>query len=179
MSDALKPLLAKVADGTTLSADEAEAARARRKRLEDLATMLPWIATIDAFQHWIYTNPRHSHDERTAYWLQLRERFVPAVSWDGLEKYHDFSWQRQGHLYGAPFYYIEYGIAQLGALQMWLQHKEDRAKAIENYKNALRLGGSRPLPELFAAAKLHFSFGPSTMQRLMDEVLNELDALPL
>ena len=159
--------------------DEAEAARARRKRLEDLATMLPWIATIDAFQHWIYTNPRHSHDERTAYWLQLSERFGPAVSWDGLEKYHDFSWQRQGHLYGAPFYYIEYGIAQLGALQMWLQHKEDRAKAIENYKNALRLGGSRPLPELFAAAKLDFSFGPSTMQRLMDEVLNELDALPL
>ena len=109
----------------------------------------------------------------------LVERFGPAVSWDGLEKYHEFSWQRQGHLYGVPFYYIEYGIAQLGALQMWLQYKQDPAKAIENYKNALALGGSRPLPELFAAAELDFSFGPPTMQRLMDEVQRELDTLPL
>ena len=159
--------------------DEAEVARAKRKRLEDLATMLPWIATIDAFQHWIYTHPQHSHDERSAYWLQLSDRFGPAVGWDGIEKYHQFSWQRQGHLYGVPFYYIEYGIAQLGALQMWLQYKKDPAKAIENYKNALSLGGSRPLPELFAAAKLDFSFGPATMQRLMDEVQKELDTLPI
>jgi len=153
--------------------------RARRKRLEELATMLPWIATIDAFQHWIYTNPEHTHDERAAYWLQLSDRFGSAVSWDGLAKYHEVSWQRQGHLYGVPFYYIEYGIAQLGALQMWLQYKKDPAKAIANYKNALALGGSRPLPELFAAAELDFSFGPPTMRRLMDEVQNELDTLPI
>ncbi len=159
--------------------DEAEAMRARRKRLEELATMLPWIATIDAFQHWIYTNPEHTHDERAAYWLQLSDRFGSAVSWDGLAKYHEVSWQRQGHLYGVPFYYIEYGIAQLGALQMWLQYKKDPAKAIANYKNALALGGSRPLPELFAAAELDFSFGPPTMRRLMDEVQNELDTLPI
>ena len=159
--------------------DEAEVARAKRKRLEDLATMLPWIATIDAFQHWIYTNPEHSHDERNAYWLGLTKRFGPAVSWDGLEQFHEYSWQRQGHLYGVPFYYIEYGIAQLGALQMWLQYKTDPAGAIANYKNALALGGSRPLPELFAAAGLDFSFGAPTMQRLMDEVQKELDTLPI
>ena len=159
--------------------DKDQAMRARRKRLEELATMLPWIATIDAFQHWIYTNPEHGHDERAACWLQLSERFGPAVSWDGYEQYHEFSWQRQGHLYGVPFYYIEYGIAQLGALQMWLLYKKDPARAIENYKNALALGGSRPLPELFAAAELDFSFGPPTMQRLMDEVQKELDSLPI
>lgn len=159
--------------------DEAGVLRARRKRLEDLATLLPWVATIDAFQHWIYTNPQHTHEQRTAQWLRLSDRFGPAVSWDGLEPYHSFGWQRQGHLFGVPFYYIEYGIAQLGALQMWLQYREDPAKAIANYRKALSLGGSRPLPDLFAAAELDFSFGPATMRRLMDEVRKELDTLPI
>ncbi len=158
--------------------DEAQAARARRKRLEDLATMLPWIATIDAFQHWVYTHPDHGRDERAACWLELDDRLGPAVSWDGLEPYRRMNWQRQRHLFGVPFYYIEYGIAQLGALQMWLQYKNDPAAAIENYKTALALGGSRPLPELFAAANLEFSFGPDSMQRLMDEVQKELKTLP-
>jgi oligoendopeptidase F len=89
------------------------------------------------------------------------------------------AWQRQGHLFGVPFYYIEYGIAQLGALQLWLQFKQDRRPAVERYKRALGLGGSRPLPELFAAADLVFDFGPDTMKRLMDEVQHELDMLPL
>ena len=159
--------------------DEAQAARARRKRLEDLATMLPWIATIDAFQHWLYTHPDHGRDERAAYWLELDDRFGPAVSWVDLEHYHRMNWQRQGHLFGVPFYYIEYGIAQLGALQMWLQYTHCPAAAIENYKTALALGGSRPLPELFAAAGLEFSFGPGSMRRLMDEVQKELESLPL
>ena len=158
--------------------DEAEAARAKRKQLEDMATLLPWIATIDAFQHWLYTHPEHSRQERTACWLELDERFGPAVSWDGLESFREMTWQRQGHLFGVPFYYIEYGIAQLGALQLWLQFKTDRSKAIDNYKRALALGGSRPLPDLFAAAGLDFSFGPQTMARLMDEVTGELEQLP-
>ncbi len=159
--------------------DEKDAARAQRKRLEDLATMLPWIATIDAFQHWLYTHPDHSRAERTAYWIELDERFGSAVSWDGLERFRAVTWQRQGHLFGVPFYYIEYGIAQLGALQMWLQYKKDPAAAISNYTSALALGGSRPLPELFAAAKLDFSFGPETMTLLMDEVQSELESLPI
>ncbi len=158
--------------------DEAQASRARRKHLEDLAILLPWIATIDAFQHWLYTHPDHSRDDRTACWLDLDERFGPAVSWSGLEQYRVNSWQRQGHLFGVPFYYIEYGIAQLGALQLWLQFKADRGRAIESYRKALSLGGSRPLPELFAAAGLDFDFGPDTLRRLMDEVQAELETLP-
>ena len=159
--------------------DEAQAARAKRTHLEEMARLLPWIATIDAFQHWIYTNPTHSRDDRTAYWLELNDRFGAAVSWEGIEQFLAVSWQRQLHLFEVPFYYIEYGIAQLGALQLWLQYKQDPTEAIDNYTRAMSLGGSRPLPELFAAAQLTFDFGPATMKRLMDEVQAELETLPL
>jgi oligoendopeptidase F len=158
--------------------DEDQANRARRTHLEDLARMLPWIATIDAFQHWMYTNPDHTREQRTAKWLELDDRFGPAVDWTGLEAYRESTWQRQLHLFGVPFYYIEYGIAQLGALQLWLQSRRDERKALGNYVSALQLGGSRPLPELFAAAELKFDFGPETMRGLMDEVKRELDELP-
>jgi oligoendopeptidase F len=156
-----------------------EAARARRQHLEDLAKMIPWIATIDAFQHWIYTHPNHTRKERIAQWLELDRRFGPAVDWAGFEPYRETMWQRQLHLFSVPLYYIEYGIAQLGSLQLWLQFRRDQKKAIRNYKSALALGGSRPLPELFAAAELKFQFGPETMQSLMDEVQRELKTLPL
>ena len=158
---------------------EAEAARAKRRRLEQMASLLPWIASMDAFQHWLYANPHHTRDERDAYWIQLHERFTAAVSWEGLEQYRRMGWQRVGHFYGAPFYMIEYGIAQLGALQLWLQFKQDRPRAMENYRRALTLGGSRPLPELFEVAELTFDFGPDTMKRLMEEVQKELETLPL
>jgi oligoendopeptidase F len=157
---------------------DAEANRARRQHLEDLSKMLPWIATIDAFQHWIYTNPDHSRDQRTQKWLELDDRFGAAVDWSGLEQFRETSWQRQLHLFGVPFYYIEYGIAQLGALQLWFQARRDEKQALENYKNALSLGGSKPLPQLFAAAELKFDFGPATMRELMAEVERELEKLP-
>jgi oligoendopeptidase F len=159
--------------------DDEEAARARRTHLEDLAKMLPWIATIDAFQHWLYTHPEHTREERTQQWLALDDRLGPAVNWDGLEDFRATGWQRQLHLFEVPFYYIEYGIAQLGALQLWLQALENRDRALANYKKALMLGGSRPLPELFAAADLDFDFGPATMRTLMDAVQGELEKLPL
>ena len=155
-----------------------DARRARRAHLEDLVRLLPWVATIDAFQHWIYLHPEHTREQRIAQWLELDRRFGPAVSWEGLEKYRTVSWQRQLHLFEVPFYYIEYGIAQLGALQMWLQFREDRASAIGNYTRAMSLGGSRPLPELFGAAGLTFDFGPSTVRRLIEAVQEELEALP-
>jgi oligoendopeptidase F len=158
--------------------NESEANRARRGHLEDLSKMLPWIATIDAFQHWIYTNPDHTRDQRTKKWLELDDRFGAAVDWSGLDEYRESSWQRQLHLFSVPFYYIEYGIAQLGALQLWLQSRRDEKKALENYKNALSLGGSKPLPHLFAAADLKFDFGPATMRDLMAEVERELEKLP-
>jgi len=159
--------------------NEENQARACRKQLEGLAQSLPWIATIDAFQHWLYINPDHTREQRREYWEHLMDRFGPAVSWDGLEDYRAFGWQKQLHLFEVPFYYIEYGIAQLGALQLWLQARKDEQRAIENYRTAMRLGGSRPLPELFNAAGLTFDFGPETVQSLMDEVQRELDTLPL
>lgn len=155
-----------------------DADRSRRTHLENLATMLPWIATIDAFQQWIYQNPTHTRKDREQYWVHLNDRFGPAVSWEGLEPSLRTSWQRQLHLFGVPFYYIEYGIAQLGALQLWLAARRDPAKALAAYKKGLSLGGSRPLPQLFAAAGLKFDFGPDTMRGLMEEVSGELSRLP-
>lgn len=154
-------------------------ARSIRNHLESIVNVLPWIATIDAFQHWVYTNPSHTRQERAAFWRSLTDRFGPAVSYSGLEKYRDVGWQRQLHLFGVPFYYIEYGIAQLGALQLYVNYKKDPKSAVESYKKGLALGGSRPLPELFTAAGLTFDFGPATVQTLIDEVEHDLVALPL
>ncbi len=158
---------------------EEDAGRHRRELLEGLAMILPWIATIDAFQHWIYTNPTHTRADRAAYWVHLNRRFGADISWEGLDRALETSWQRQTHLFGSPFYYIEYGIAQLGALQLWLHSRRDRGAALANYCRALALGGSRPLPDLFAAAGLRFDFGPETMAQLIAEVRGELEAIPV
>lgn len=157
---------------------EVDSARHRRVLLEGIVELLPWVATIDAFQHWIYTNPTHSRAERTRYWLELDRRFGSAVDWSALPDARASLWQRQGHLFSSPFYYIEYGIAQLGALQVWATSRTDERGAIESYKSALALGGSRPLPELFAAAGVKFDFSANTIGRLMNVVRAELDVLP-
>ena len=156
----------------------ADAERARRELLEGVISMLPWIAQIDAFQHWVYLHPGHTSAERTKAWLDLDARFGGALDWSGIEGSRAHMWQRQLHLFGMPFYYIEYGIAQLGALQLWLASKKSEKDALAAYKRALTLGGSKPLPELFAAAGLRFDFGPATVQSLMDAVGAELDRLP-
>jgi len=154
-------------------------ARARREQLERAIVILPWIATIDAFQHWVYSNPGHTRGQRAACWRELDARFGGGASWRGLEQHRDISWQKQLHLFSHPFYYIEYGIAQLGALQLWLHSTEQgEASALERYKRALALGGSRPLPELFAAAGLRFDFGPEALGALAARVHAELRSLP-
>jgi oligoendopeptidase F len=158
--------------------DAADAARAKRTLLEGIIELLPWIATIDSFQHWIYTHPNHTRDERTAHWLSLSDRFGAKVDWAGYEPVRASNWLRQLHLFHAPFYYIEYGIAQLGALQLWLKAKEDPRKALANYRAALKLAGTRPLPDLFAAAGLRFDFSAATLRPLMQAVREELDSLP-
>lgn len=153
--------------------------RAMRRQIESSITLLPWIATIDAFQHWVYANPAHTRDQRTEQWLELDRRFGRGFSWDGLEAARDSGWQKQGHLFGNPFYYIEYGIAQLGALGLWIRSLEEGPEvAIDAYIKALSLGGSRPLPELFAAAGLEFDFGPAVVERLVARVESELAKLP-
>ncbi|MGN6504918.1 MAG: M3 family metallopeptidase, partial [Tepidisphaeraceae bacterium] len=155
-----------------------EAARAKRTYLEGIVRFFPWMATIDQFQHWLYTHPGHSRQERTQVWLSLLDRFGGDVVWSGYEQVRESSWQRQLHLFHVPFYYIEYGIAQLGALQVWMKAKEDPQRALANYRSALKLGGTRPLPDLFAAAGLRFDFTPRTIEPLINAVHEDLNALP-
>jgi len=155
-----------------------DAKRAVREHLEGIVSILAWIATIDAFQHWIYTNPSHSRTERHEKWLELGNRFGSILDWSGFEDWRKVSWQKQLHLFSYPFYYIEYGIAQLGALQIWLQYRENPKHALNNYATAMRLGGSRPLPDLFAAGEMKFDLGRTTVQGLIDAVRDELSKLP-
>ena len=147
-----------------------DANRARRAHLEGVIFLLPWIATIDSFQHWVYANPQHSRDERRDAWITIRERFGSQMDWSGADGFRDVSWQVQGHLYGAPFYYIEYGIAQLGSLQLWQTHRRDSDKALENYANAMTLGNTKSLPDLFSAADLNLGFSESHLSPLIDEI---------
>ena len=155
-----------------------DAERAVREHLEGIVSILAWIATIDAFQHWIYTNPSHSRTERHDKWLELGNRFGSILDWSGFEDWRKVSWQKQLHLFSYPFYYIEYGIAQLGALQIWLQYRENPENALKNYATAMRLGGSRPLPDLFEAGEMNFDLGRTTVQGLIDAVRHELSKLP-
>jgi oligoendopeptidase F len=153
---------------------EADAARARRDQLERALTILPWAATADAFQQWLYTYPEHTADERAEHWLALRRRFEPDVDWTGHEALLAVDWQRQLHLFKYPFYYIEYGIAQVGALQVWLNWRNHGAQAVSAYRAALALGGSRPLPELFTTAHACFDFGPAMIETLTAAVMEAL-----
>ena len=153
-----------------------ELTRAKEQQLERVITIFPWIATIDKFQHWLYENPGHTDNERNERWFQILEEFSsPAIDFSGLEEYRLYSWQRQLHLYEVPFYYIEYGIAQLGAIGLWQQYKKDPDAAINNYIRALDLGGTRTLPELFETAGLKFDFSPQHISGLMKFVKEEMD----
>jgi oligoendopeptidase F len=156
---------------------EPEVTRARRAHLEGVVATLCWVAIVDAFQHWLYTHPGHSRAERAAAWNALMDRFAGDVDWTGHEEARAYAWHKQLHIFVVPFYYIEYGIAQLGALQVWANSKRDPAQALTDYKQSLALGGSRPLPELFAAAGCRFQFDAATIRDLMGLVRSELQKL--
>lgn len=156
----------------------ADADRARRTHLESIVSSLCTIAMVDQFQHWIYTNPGHTRAQRHEKWAELVRRFGPGFDWSGLEAFLATGWHRILHLFGTPFYYIEYGIAQLGALSVWLNYRSDPRSAIDKYKAGLALGGSRPLPELFRTAGIEFDFGPSTIGKLMRSVEADLARMP-
>jgi oligoendopeptidase F len=155
----------------------AEANRARRTHLEGIMTIMAWIATVDAFQHWIYLHPTHTRSERADAWVALINRFGGDVDWSDHEGARAYLWHRQLHIFLHAFYYIEYGIAQLGALQVWANSRRNAGEALERYKQALSLGGSRPLPELFAAAGCRFEFSRATIAPLVGLVRRELDKL--
>ena len=158
---------------------DADADRSYRQLLEGIVTILPWIATVDAFQHWIYAHPAHSRAERRDAWVALLDRFGGNVDWSGFEDARASGWHRQLHIFLYPFYYIEYGIAQLGALQVWLNSLTDKPAAVARYRAALALGGARPLPELFEAAGARFAFDEASLQPLMTAIGRELEKLPL
>lgn len=149
----------------------ADLKRAREKQLERVITVFPWIATIDKFQHWVYEHPQHTTEERSEAWLSILNEFSTGViDVSGLEEYRKYSWQRQLHLYEVPFYYIEYGIAQLGAIGMWKQFHEKPEAALDNYITALSLGGTRTLGELYEAAGIRFDLSPEYIASLMQFV---------
>lgn len=154
------------------NADERD--RARRVHLEGIVRFFPWMATIDSFQHWLYTHPNHTSAERQAEWLRLVDRFGSALDWTGHEDARAAWWQRQLHLFHVPFYYVEYGIAQLGALQLWMKSRTDPHAALAGYRAGLALGGTRPLPALFQAAGIQFDFTEKTLRPLLQAVEEEL-----
>lgn len=152
--------------------------RAKKEQLESILKVLPWIATIDAFQHWIYTHPEHTAEERTTYWLELGKRFgTGMIDYTGYEFVKESSWHRQLHLFEVPFYYIEYGIAQLGALGVWRNYKKDAASALSHYKNALKLGYTKSIPEIYVTAGLKFDFSKENVKELTELVDTELAGL--
>ena len=158
--------------------NEADLKRAKEHQLERTITIFPWIAIIDKFQHWVYENPSHTVEQRTNTWQNIVKEFSSkSIDFSGLKQYRAIGWQRQLHLFEVPFYYIEYGIAQLGAIGMWMQYQKNPTAALENYMNALALGGTRTLPELYKTAGLEFNFSPDYVKTLMDFTNEELEKL--
>lgn len=153
---------------------EDDVRRARRDHLEGIIKFFPWMATVDAFQHWIYTHPGHTRDERAKTWIALMDRFGGIEDYSGFEKARAHSWHRQLHIFEIPFYYVEYGIAQLGALQLWQASRRDLPATLDHYLKGLALGGSRPLPELFQTSGLAFDFTDKTIAPLMRNVKDAL-----
>ena len=156
----------------------ADVLRARRVHLEGIVGVFPWIATIDAFQHWLYSHPGHTRAERRKAWEALMDRFGGDVDWTGFEDARGHLWHRQLHLFLHPFYYVEYGIAQLGALQVWDNSRKDGRRALEMYLAGLSLGGSKRLPVLFETSGCRFDFSRETVAPLVRRVAEELDRLP-
>jgi oligoendopeptidase F len=156
----------------------AELKRAKLHQLERVITLFPWIAIIDEFQHWLYAHNHHTPEERNAAWLDILQQYGDGVvSYEGLQNYRQHAWLRQLHLYEVPFYYIEYGIAQLGAIGLWKQFKQHKEQALDKYCQALALGGTATLPELYQTAGLRFDFSAETIGELMLFVNEELKAL--
>jgi oligoendopeptidase F len=160
---------------------EEESARARIAHLESFLVFWPYMALVDAFQHWIYENPAEASDgvKCEEKWGELWDRFMKGINYSGFEKYKKIYWHGQGHIHTTPFYYIEYGLAELGAVQVFGNARKDQKKAVADYRKALSLGSTVSLPELFAAAGAKFAFDADTLKRavdLMEEVIEEMGA---
>jgi oligoendopeptidase F len=158
--------------------DENDLKRAKIQHLESIIETLPWVATVDKFQHWMYENPTHTAAERTDAWVRIYEEFTDSVmDWSGLENFKKYLWQRQLHIYEVPFYYIEYGIAQLGAIGVWKNYRQDPATGLKGYLDALKLGYTAPIGEIYQAANVPFDFSEKNITELIRFVSDELEAL--
>jgi len=158
--------------------DKEELRRAKKEQLEGVLETLPWVAIIDKFQHWLYENPKHSQEERTIAWNNIFDRFSTGiVNWDGLEKFKNYAWQKQLHLYEVPFYYIEYAMAQLGAIAMYKSYKENKVKGLEGYKQALELGYTKPIADIYKAGGIKFDFSRPYIADLVKFIKDELNNL--
>jgi oligoendopeptidase F len=162
---------------------EKDAARARIEHLESSILFWPYMAIVDAFQHWVYEHPTQANDpaECDACWDSLEQRFRPGIDWGGLEDARATGWHRKLHIHTVPFYYVEYGLAQLGAVQVWGNALKDQAKSVANYRKALALGGTVRLPELYKAAGAHLSFEAAALKDavdLMETTITQLENLP-
>ncbi len=152
--------------------------RAKLEQLEGVVTTLPWIATVDAFQHWVYENPTHTREERANKWLELNQRFGSGmIDYTGYEDAIKYSWHKQLHIFEIPFYYIEYGFAQLGAIGMWKLYAENRENGLAHYKKALTKGYTVTIPEVFKTAGLQFDFSSEYVKSLFDFVNQNIQSL--
>ncbi|KUG08461.1 M3 family oligoendopeptidase [Solirubrum puertoriconensis] len=158
--------------------NEDELRRAKKTHLESVLETFPWVATIDKFQHWIYENPQHSPAARQAKWVEIFDTFNQrTVSWEGIEAYKPWLWQKQLHLYEVPFYYIEYAMAQLGAIAVWRNFRLDPQAGLEAYKRALALGYTATIGEIYEAAGIRFDFSTEYLRSLADFVRQEMAQL--
>ncbi|WBO86600.1 M3 family oligoendopeptidase [Hymenobacter yonginensis] len=158
--------------------DPDELRRAKKTHLEGVLETFPWVATIDKFQHWIYENPTHTEEQRHQQWQQVFDEFNQrTVSWKGLEGIKPYLWQKQLHLYEVPFYYIEYAMAQLGAIAVWRNFRQNPQQGLAAYKRALALGYTAPIGEIYAAAGIRFDFSTEYLRTLADFVRDEMAKL--
>ncbi|MGI4886906.1 MAG: M3 family oligoendopeptidase [Janthinobacterium lividum] len=159
-------------------ADPADLRRAKKTHLESVLETFPWVATIDKFQHWVYEHPGHTETERHHRWTEIFDEFNQrTVDWRGLEGIKPYLWQKQLHLYEVPFYYIEYAMAQLGAIAVWRHYRQNPAEGLAAYKRALALGYTAPIGQIYAAAGIRFDFSTDYLRTLADFVREEMAAL--
>ena len=159
--------------------DAEDAREAKYLQFESIVDLFGWVATIDSFQHWLYTNPGHSPAQRQEKWIETASRFAPHIDWSDMEDYFSCLWHRQGHLFSQPFYYIEYAIAQIGALQAWVQERKDHEGTVTAYRKALALGGSKGLKDLFESAGLRFAMGKEILSEIIPAVMTRIGELDI
>jgi oligoendopeptidase F len=158
--------------------NERDLRRAKINQLENVLKILPWIATIDKFQHWIYTHPEQTAEERKENWIRISEEFKSdVIDFSGIEMYQEHIWHKQLHIFEVPFYYIEYGMAQLGAIAIWKRYKENPQQALKDYTAALELGYTKPISEVYQTAGIAFDFSEDYVSDLVSFIKAELDQL--